>query len=349
MLSIFPFLSFSSPVRCMEIIIFGRKDKSFCCLSRCNVLQIQCAYLIFLLIFFLCAIAACHIISVRFVNLLPFIMIILRLLCDFMLNPHSHTHTTFIQFSNSVSLFCSLFVCIRIPLFMLAHNFIESFRLHSKIITPFLAMLYPLVQCFLLSDHSPWNEIVSTPSRTIHSVASLPSLSSSSYELNLHHKNIKVILFAFNIFLFTSGFLFASFYSISLWHYCCAPLLRFFNSLSLVSILATTTTIAKSLVCMPEYASKFRDCMQTNKQTYVHKYMNEWKIINSVRYDSFTARDFFSICSCCIQIDTWLLSLLLLFACIFLLLTFFTILMEVSILEKGYVCLVLLSDLFEHK
>lgn len=68
--------------------------------------------------------------------------------------------------------------------------FIETFRFHSKIIIQFLAMCYPLALLYAPLRH--------------HNI-----------ELNLHHKNIKVILFVF-IFFFSRLVSFLHFGSITI-------------------------------------------------------------------------------------------------------------------------------------
>lgn len=94
----------------MKVIIFGRKDKSFCCLSHSNVANTM---RIFISTFnFHPLLLLLTIISIQFANLLPFIMIILCPLCNIQCHIPMLLSSASIQFSKSVQLFCSLLVCV---------------------------------------------------------------------------------------------------------------------------------------------------------------------------------------------------------------------------------------------
>lgn len=125
----------------------------------------------------------------------------------------------------------------------------------------------------------------------------------------MHHKNIKVILFVFLFFFFLRRVSilhhFIRFHNN--YHCCCYVFFLFF-------ILATTPTKSYDLYGILRVNSEIA-CRLTNKETKKHMY--KYERMRNHYFDSLPAILTLSLLPFFIQIDAWLLSVLLLFVSFF--------------------------------
>lgn len=139
---------------------------------------------------------------------MPFIVIILRLSCNY--SPRFHSDfpiqfSYFVHFSFVYECHCS---CKPKFYWIISFAFQNNYSIFGNVLSVGAVFSLP---------RSPWNGAARSPffAKCAASLP-LPSLSSSSSELNLHHKNIKVILLVL-IFFFPRW---ASFLHHFIWFHC---------------------------------------------------------------------------------------------------------------------------------